>query len=280
MAVNNKQIRQDRIDSILDKIIRVFESGQVPQVIAKVTFPPFEVPSKHWSLANRLIMFGNGTSDARGFLSWQAVGRYVKKKTRAFYILAPLKIKRKQKGDQEDDENNEYLLIGFTPIPVFAVEDTEGKQLEYENIVLPDFPLIEVAYSWGISVKGVAFQGRWYGYYSQDLFGNNEKIRLATPEESTFFHELSHAAHKRVKGELQNGQNSQQEITAELSAQVLGCLLGTQVKNNLGNAYSYIKHYAEKIGKSPAMACLSVLADVQKILDLILDSSKFSMINS
>lgn len=94
-----------------------------------------------------------------------------------------------------------------------------------------------------------------------------EEIWLATPSEKTFFHELSHAAHKRVKGKLVNGQNPKQEIVAELSAQVLAQLVGTKLESTVGNSYKYIEGYAKKdVGK----ACLAVISDVEKVLKLIL----------
>jgi hypothetical protein len=48
-----------------------------------------------------------------------------------------------------------------------------------------------------------------------------KEIAVATPEESVLFHELSHAAHEKVKGSLRKGQDSFQEIVAELAAQAL-----------------------------------------------------------
>ena len=72
-----------------------------------------------------------------------------------------------------------------------------------KSLELPDFPLIERAEEWGISVKAVPGNYRYYGYYQP---GRNE-IALATPEESVFFHELAHAAHEKVKGALKPGQD-------------------------------------------------------------------------
>lgn len=62
--------------------------------------------------------------------------------------------------------------------PVFRVEDTDGEALEYETLKLPTFPLEERAEEWGISVKAIPGNYRYYGYYQP---GRNE-IGLATPE--------------------------------------------------------------------------------------------------
>jgi len=151
--------------------------------------------------------------------------------------------------------------------PVFRVEDTVGEPLEYEQLVLPRFPFIELAEAWNISVKAVPGNYSFYGFYSPE----QKQIGLATPEEGTFFHELAHAAHERVCGKLKHGQDAIQEIVAELSAAVLCRMVGKEL-DTLGNSYRYIKRYAEKLSLSPHQACLKVMCDTEKVLGLILDS--------
>ena len=60
-----------------------------------------------------------------------------------------------------------------------------------------------------------------------------------------------------------------QEITAELSAQTLIRMVGKTADDTTGNSYRYIKGYAEKIKMNPAKACLRVLADCEKVINLI-----------
>jgi len=270
MMDENKNVRseemkakEERIKSTIRKIIDLFSTGDVPKAIAIATYPPFDVPSNLWSYTNRILMMISGTSDARGFRAWEQAGRYVRKGQKALYILAPRLIRKKQKDEKPDDKKN-YICTGFLTVPVFAVEQTEGEKLDYEKLELPDLPLMEKAQEWGIDVKPIAFQG---GYMGQYRIGENEEIRLATPNEKTFFHELSHAAHKRVKGYLANGQNPKQEIVAELSAQVLAQLVGTKTESTLGNTYKYIEGYAKQ---DAGKACLAVISDVEKVLKLIL----------
>ncbi|NUM36386.1 MAG: antirestriction protein [Candidatus Brocadiae bacterium] len=199
------------------------------------------------------------------------MGRYIKKNEKAFYILAPRIVRKEQ--EEENQENPEtrcekHICVGFFPIPVFAVEQTQGAKLEYKKIELPDFPLIENAKAWGIDVKGIAFQGKFFGYYQS---GEKEKIRLDSPSEKVFFHELSHSVHAKIIGKLDPGQNPKQEIVAELAAQVLAQLVGTEMESSIGNSYEYIQKYATLAKKDVGVACLSVVADVEKILKLILD---------
>ena len=46
-------------------------------------------------------------------------------------------------------------------------QDTgEGEPLDYEAVSVPDLPLLEVPQAWGISIKAVPGNFRYYGYYS------------------------------------------------------------------------------------------------------------------
>lgn len=278
---NLEKIRQERITTTLNKIVDLFKAGEVPKAISIATFSPYKgVPSSQWSISNRMIMNKSGTSDARGFSQWKSVGRYPKKGTKAIHILAPKMIKRRKKKGDSDDETSEatnLIVVGFLPIAVFKYEDTEGDPVEYEKHKLPDFPLIEKAFEWGINVKEITFQGGCYGFYR---FGKEEQIRLATPHESVFFHELSHAAHKRIQGNLQGGQNAKEEIVAELSAQTLSQLVGIEISSTLGNSYEYVLSYSKRINKDIGAACMSVISEVEQVLKLILDSSTQEILQS
>jgi hypothetical protein len=169
---------------------------------------------------------------------------------------------------KENEENGEveHALRGFMCKPVFRIEDTEGEPLEYEKLELPDFPLIEIAEEWGISVKAIPGNYRYYVYYRP----SSKEIALATPEETVFFHELAHAAHEKVRGLLKPGQDPLQEIVAELSAQALSRIVGKPARDTTGNSYRYIERYAEKLKLSPQAACLKVMSETEKVLNLIL----------
>lgn len=205
-----------KVNQVLDKIVEKFKSGEIPEAVALASYPIVDIPSSKWSFTNRTLMFLSGTGDARGFRQWKQVNRWVKKGAKAIYILVPC---LKKEIDEETGEEKDILCF-FKPSPVFMYEDTEGEKLDYENIELPSLPLLDKAEEWGISVKAIPGNYRCYGYYSPQ----RKEIALATSEEVTFFHELSHAAHDKVKGGLKSGQNPFQEIVAELSAQAL-CIL-------------------------------------------------------
>jgi antirestriction protein ArdC len=255
----------DKVKNVLNTILEKFESGDIPQAIAMASFPIPNLPSSKWSFFNRTLMFLSGTFDARGFQQWNSVKRHIQKGSKAIHILVPC---FKKQTDEETKEEKEILSF-FKAMPVFKVEDTVGEELDYRKIELPDLPLVDKAKQWGISVKAVPGNFSYYGYYSPQ----RQEIGVASPEECIFFHELSHAAHAKIVGKLKPGQDSFQEIVAELSAQALCRIVGRAPGDSLGNSFQYIKSYAEKLKLTPHAACLKVLRETEKVLGLILQPS-------
>jgi len=251
-----------KVKEVLNGIVEMFKTGDVPQAIAFATHPAADIPSARWSFTNRLIMFFSGTVDARGFRQWHEANRCVRKGSKAFHILVPCFKKVKD----EDNGNETEILRFFKSAPVFRLEDTDGEPLDYQLLEVPDLPLLERAEEWGISVKAIPRNYMFYGSYSKA----NKEISLATSEECVFFHELAHAGHEKVKGGLESGQNPLQEIVAELSARALCRLVGKQANETIGNSYKYIEGYAEELKLSPYSACMKVMSETEKVLQLIL----------
>ncbi len=252
----------DRVKQVLNVILDKFKSGEIPKAVVLASFPMSDIPSSSWSFTNRILMFLSGTGDARGINQWRQKNRRLKKGCKAIYILVPC---FKKEIDEETGEENNVLRF-FKTAPVFRCEDTEGEPLDYHQIELPDLPLIEKAKEWGISVKAIPGNYRYRGYYSSE----SKEIVLATPEEKVFFHEISHAAHEKIKGDFKGGQDPLQEIIAELSAQALCRIVGRRLVDTTGNSHMYIESYAKKMSVTAHSACLKVLAETEKVLNLIL----------
>ena len=250
----------DKVKQTLQTILDQFKTGDIPKAVAISMFPIPDIPCSKWSLLNRTLVFLSGTMDARGYRQWQQADRFVKKGSKAIYILVPF-IKK-----IDDDGQDKMALYGFGCKPVFRAEDTDGESLDYEQIELPDLPFMARAQEWEISVKAISGNYRYQGYYSS----GTKEIALATQEECIFFHELAHAAHTKIIGCLKPGQNPLQEIVAEMSSQCLCRLVGKSGERYLGNAYRYIERYAEKLKMNPYTACLKVMSETEKVLNLIL----------
>ena len=259
----------EKVREVLEGIVETFKSGDIPKAVAYASFPVPDIPSTKWSFLNRTIMYLSGTMDARGFRQWKEAHRWVKKGSKAVYILVPC---FKKITDENDGTKTEVLNF-FKASPVFRYEDTDGKDLDYRQIELPELPLMDRAVEWGIDVQAVPGNYTFRGYYAPD----EGKIALATPEEKTFFHEISHAAHAKIKGGLKKGQDAFQEIVAELSAQALCRMVGKQERDTTGNSHEYIDNYAKEIGMSAANACLKVLRETKQVLSLILKQNENSI---
>lgn len=253
-----------KVRETLNKMLDRFKSGDIPEAVAYSMFPIPDLPSSRWSLLNRTLMFISGSMDARGIRQWNRENRYVKKGTKAIYILVPYFKKF------DEDGTDKQVISGFGVKPVFRVEDTKGEPLGYQNMELPNLPFIERAEEWNISVKAVPGNYRYYGFYSLD----RKEIAIATSQECVFFHELAHSAHHIIKGNFRPGQDPFQEIVAELSAQALATMVGKPAEDTTGNGYRYIERYAEKAGMGVHAACLKVMGETEKVLNLIINGDK------
>jgi len=260
-----------RIQEAIAKLLEDFKEPDSLQRIARHAIPALNVPSASWSWLNRLLVEISGSMDARGFRQWQRVGRQVKRGAKAIRILAPrmLKITKKIKdttGHEVEEERT--ILKGWLAIPVFRVEDTIGKPLDYPKLEPPSPPpLMDVAERFGLRVRYAPFLGSYYGYFSE----GKKEIVLNSHDSRTFLHELAHGAHARIST-LKQCQDPGQEIIAEFSAAVLGHLYGIG-GHGVGTSYDYVALYAKKLGKEPATAIFQLLGMCEKVIKSILNTS-------
>jgi hypothetical protein len=257
-----RQKLSEKAQTSLEKVVEKFQNGDLSAIThaVRLQLDP-EAPARKWTLSNRVLAYAQtGELDCRGYRQWQAAGRQVKKGSCSAYILRPKTIKKtRTKADGSEEEYQR--LIGFAPVAIFSVEDTEGEPLpSYEPAELP--PLADVAQMLGIDVHYQPLPPGTWGSYSP----GRDHIRLATHDEATFFHELAHAAHKRVEGQLKGGQDTHQETVAEFTAAVLMELYG--IRDHTGSAWDYIAQDAT----DPLTAITKALATVEKVLACLLDS--------
>jgi hypothetical protein len=254
-----------KVKSVLDKLIEHFKTGNIPDAVAYAMYPKADIPCAKWSLFNQLMVALSQTMDCRGYRQWQEVNRFVKKGSKAVYILVPW-----IKKDKDDEDKLE--LMGFMSKPVFRYEDTDGEEVEYKKIELPKFPLMERAEEWGIKVEAIPGNESHYGYYSPTL----KIIGLATPEEKTFFHELMHCADEKNEKGLKPGQDPGQEIVAEFGALCLCRIVGKTLDKYTGNTFRYIQMYADKIELPPYLAVLKFIKRIENALNLVLYGNSIS----
>lgn len=251
----------EKAQTSINKVIAQFQAGDLSAIskVVRIKLDP-AAPAYSWSLSNRVLAFiQSGELDCRGFRQWQNLGRTIKKGSRAVYIMRPHTIKKENEDNQE-----ERICIGFSAIPIFAASDTEGEELPYISKLQKFPPLLDVAKKFGISVAYVPVTSDKLG--DADTQGN--KIRLGSQDPRIFFHELAHAIHARIEGELKGGQHIEQETIAEFTTTVLMDFYG--LGDHTGNAWNYINHYSS----DPLTAITKALGTVEKIVGVLLEKEE------
>jgi len=261
---------QEKIEKATEQLLKMFETGDMPKAIERtfIRKSKHEAPSDSWSLGNQLLMYANDTLDARGFKQWEKAGRKIKRGSKAFYILGPCTRKVVVENEETEEKEEKIIITGFKAIPVFRYEDTEGEPIDYPDYTPEEMPpLINVAKALGIKVRYTPFTKRFWGCFK---YHKNE-IQLCTHDVKTFFHELSHAAHNTFR-KLKPGQQPEQEIVAETSAAVLCRIYGYEGFEY--HSFKYIQHYVDGMDNIAVIkGIMRVLADVQKVLEIILDTA-------
>lgn len=255
-----------KFEEVVDELLAMFKRQDFPkQVALSVIHRQGNIPSDKWSITNRIIMFCIGhTEDARGFKQWQEVGRYVKKGSRAFDIIAPMTKKVKDEETGED----KVIVIGFRAVPVFRVEDTDGKEMPVIDYTPEDLPpFLDVAEEMGIKVQWKPLHTDAYGYYRL----SDNSITLCSQDYVVYFHELGHAIHNMIEP-LEELPHAKKEVVAELTAAVLAEMAGVQGYEV--QSYEYIKGYTDgKDCKATIKAITDVLSTVEQIVKIIISVS-------
>lgn len=254
----------EKIAAAIEKVIDLLRTGNIEKIAYAAFKGDTGRPSDTWSFLNRLIMYCSETEDARGIRQWNRAGRRLKKNTKALYIRIPAMIKTGAKRTNEKGEEEEQRRRVYKNIPVFRLEDTTGAPLEKDNFKL-EIPanLLQVADGLGLEIKTKRYAGAEFGYFSN----THKEIALMSPDLKVYLHELSHAVDNITHGRLKNGQQPDQEIVAELSAEVVGYLLGNKLN---GKGRDYIEDYSEGSWK-PVFALLD---RVQKVVAYIVDKAQ------
>lgn len=250
-----------KVTQSLDRVVEKFKTGDLSPIskAVRIQLDP-NAPARKWSLSNRVIAFIQSEEfDCRGYRQWQEVGRQVKKGGKAVYIIRPHMIKLAE--EFKDTSGEKYTCIGFSSVAVFPASTTDGESPipSYAPRELP--PLMDIAKRLNIKVEYVPIAPDRLG----DCQINGEKIRLGSHDPRIFFHELAHAIHAKIDGELKGGQNLEQETIAEFTATVLMDLYG--LPDNTGNTWKYISLYA----KDPLTAITKAMSTVEKVLSILFE---------
>ena len=270
-------LTNDKVRDEINGLVEMFKEPESLETVAKSMFRRgIDIPSDNWSILNRLIMMRHNTFDARGAKAWFKIGRKVSKGGN-FCIIAPncfQVVEKDGNGEPIIDKKTgkpkkKMILTGFKPIPVWPVEKTEGKDVDYKiDKEMPKFLCEDVAKSWGLNIKQGFDNPSFYAYFSP----NKKEIVMATDNQQTFFHELIHAADEKVQGELKAGQEENQEIVAEFGSAVLMRMFG--LESGTKNTYEYVNKYAGNLKKDAVDAVIPLISRIGKAINLILDENE------
>jgi len=266
-----EETRKERVAAAMEEILHLTKAGELPVEIAHhIIMADPHAPSHAWSISNRMLMRAARTADARGYRQWQEVGRHVCKGAKAFHILAPRTVTVTEIDPATGEEIKRTKLVGFSTVPVFRVEDTDGTPLPAYTPPPPP-PLGDVPAKFGVAVEyGPSLDGE-YGYFTTQ--GGREVIHLSSRDPDTLWHELGHVAHARLLARdgktLVPGQQVDQEVVAELVAATIGRIEGRPVGETAWSL-RYMQSYSGS--KERLVGDLMRLADTaEACVRLILD---------
>lgn len=274
MKKNNDNLYQEAVDRLLE----MYQKGEMPEAVSwsiiRRRKGEVAIPSDKWSIGNQMLMYAYGTADARGFKQWNSVNRFVKQGSRAIHILAPCTKKITVKNPDTGMEEEKIFIAGFRPIPVFRIEDTDGEPVpvvDYTPEELP--PLWEAAENLGIPVTYMPMCRAALGTYKL----NENKVNLYSKDAVVYFHELAHAVEHNFVHNLTTLDGEIAEATAEFAAMVLCQITGIEGYEKQG--FEYIARYAGKKKKtdkaeSVLKMIMSIMSDVEKIVNIILDAAE------
>lgn len=242
--------------SMKEKVLKAFERLEkgIEQLIASgnwLEYLRFQARFRRYSFANTMLIYlqcPNATMVA-GYREWQKMGRYVKKGQKGIQILAPRIIKKTKKQIVETEEGEqeieveEHVAVGFFPVYVFDVSQTDGKPL----------PLIaktlEGNVNWYERLKSicpfpVTEEEEMYG--AQGEFRIDTKkiaILVSLPEKQktkTLLHEWAHGL---LHTDNVQREREIEELEAEATAYVVGQCLGMDFDDC---SFGYIANWTGK----------------------------------
>lgn len=218
-----------------------------------------------YSLYNQILIWIQCPTAAQvaGYSTWQTFGRQVKKGESAIRILAPL--------TQKDPETKEQKLIGFKPVCVFDLSQTDG----------PDLPKKPKPYSMdGFSqaqAQALAAKSTFpVEYVDAPLyhFGstNGKRIKInqnlsPADQAGTLLHEWAHALLHFGSGPGCTLTSQEKELEAESVAFVLCEMLGIKALEASSN---YLVHYGadEKALAASLKHIAQAVKEIASVLDI------------
>jgi antirestriction protein ArdC len=224
---------------------------------------------RRYSFSNALLLSRQDPDATRvaGFATWKKLGRAVRKGERALWILAPMTGRRTRSDDGEEHRP----ILGFRPVAVFDVAQTDGdplpevcRTLQGEGPAAGFHYLAERAARLGYGVEVTELPGSTNG----DCSFARRRIRVECRNEpaqqvKTLAHELAHAL-------LHEGTDDRAlaELEAESTAFVVCRSLGLDTSDY---SFGYVACWAGG-GTEAVVRIRSSGTRIQRAASVILDA--------
>lgn len=227
-----------------------------------------------YSLSNLFLIWGQcpGSSLVAGYNQWRKVGRYVKKGSKAIWILAPMMsskhVLRKIVSDDADDDTDEKdeqvkkYISGFFPVHVFDYSQTEGDDLDIGNTMVKgngDLTVEKMSevFDYPVEVK----QGVSDGWTDGKKIVINRRKNKAQ-EVACFIHEVAHI----LLGHLEDGDKVSRQ-DAELQAESVAYIVAQCIGIENGGSKFYLGRWGGSEGKDKLKEhSLKIVSAADKIL--------------
>lgn len=261
-----KQLQEELCDKIitqpneLEKIIRT-------QLQARHGFYNYTLRNLVLASAQLYDRTGEGIEILANFKEWKKHGRFVKKGEKALYVLAPV-FKKIIKEDENGEEIENSILIGFRATPVFDLSQTTGERLE------KDFTTANVNYTLEEIINRGTVKVNKSGKELTRGYTDGKEIwiseHISTPQQiCVYFHELAHY--------LLHFDENRDEIsrpTRELEAEAVSFIVSSYLGIHNEESPAYILNWTKEYDTDERTELLKgkgsqVLNTAQNIINIL-----------
>lgn len=164
-----------------------------------------------------------------GKKKWEGLGRRINKGERMIWIWAPIIIKV-----EEDDGTEGTRMIGFKSVPVVAYEQTNGKELNFDNFgaskyvngIADHLDIEKINKQFGYDLQITTLNAGSFAMGSTN--GKTIKVVAKTNKASmfaTYIHEVAHAEMGHCQYNQKKGENRYPRHIKEIQAEAVSYLV-------------------------------------------------------
>jgi hypothetical protein len=250
-----------RIDTRVERLAEQLKAGASDELL---TFMRFSARFHTYSLNNQVLIWLQAPEAAHvaGFHAWKALGRTVKKGSKAVRVLAPLVVPDREAPPQANGKPAQKV-VGFKYSSVFADYDTEGEPLPSAAFMVVQGGddgtralLRELSAACPVPVRWEDGEGRGaHGWTDGGQIVLNRKKCASEPAHAlrVFFHEWAHVSlHFQGAGKRAEDlpDRKTRELEADAAAYVLSSFYGVEATAAVADYITNWGGNAEKLHAS------------------------------